>query len=182
LGKREGEEDLEKGPDATADQFDLAAALRGGLEAEREAGIRPKHIGVYWRDFTVRGIGSLENFVPTFPDAFVSFVDYWTPLKRLLGLGPKGEEVVLLDCFRGVVKPGEMVLVLGKPGSGCTSFLRTIANQRSGYTSFSGEVLYGPCTADEFAQYRGETVYNAEDDFHHATLTGMLASSFSQVK
>lgn len=64
-----------------------------------------------------------------------------------------------------------MVLVLGKPGSGCTTFLKTIANQRYGYTSITGEVLYGPWTAEEFNQYRGEAVYNGEDDMHHATLT-----------
>lgn len=64
-----------------------------------------------------------------------------------------------------------MVLVLGRPGSGCTTFLKTIANQRWGYTNITGDVLYGPYTAKDFNAYRGEAVYNAEDDLHHATLT-----------
>jgi len=112
------------------------------------------------------------------------------PLLGLLGLAPKGGEVTLLHELRGVCRPGEMVLVLGvslrgtlvrkwgradgapqKPGSGCTTFLRSVANQRHGYTDVSGEVLYGPFTAQEFRQYRGEAVYNQEDDIHHATLT-----------
>ncbi|KAI0026135.1 ABC-2 type transporter [Xylariomycetidae sp. FL0641] len=155
----------------SADLFDLEAALRGGLDAEREAGIRPKHIGVYWDGLTVRGMGGMTNFVQTFPDAFVNFVDYWTPLMSLLGKGKKGTEATLLDNFRGVVNPGEMVLVLGRPGSGCTTFLKSIANQRWGYTGVDGEVLYGPFTAKEFEQYRGEAVYNQEDDIHHSTLT-----------
>ncbi|KAI8682573.1 hypothetical protein LRP88_05463 [Fusarium phalaenopsidis] len=151
--------------------FDLEAALRGGLDAEKEAGIRSKHIGAYWDGLTVKGYGGMSNFVPTFPDAFVGFFDVITPVIRLLGLGPKPTEVALLDKFRGVCKPGEMVLVLGKPGSGCTTFLKTIANQRYGYTGVEGEVLYGRWTNKEFDQYRGEAVYNAEDDIHHPTLT-----------
>lgn len=153
------------------EQFDLEAALRGGLDARQKAGIRPKHIGVYWDNFTVKGMGGFTNFVKTFPNAFIDFVDIVTPIMGMLGLGKKGTEAVLLDNFRGVCQPGEMVLVLGRPGSGCTTFLKTIANQRYGYTAISGEVLYGPYTAEEFKQYRGEAVYNAEDDLHHATLT-----------
>ncbi|KAK5661891.1 hypothetical protein OQA88_10000 [Cercophora sp. LCS_1] len=154
-----------------AEQFDLEAALRGDLDAEREAGIRPKHIGVYWDSLTVKGVGGSSNYVKTFPDAFIDFFDYITPLRNMLGLGKKGGEATLLQNFRGVCKPGEMILVLGKPGSGCTTFLKNIANQRYGYTSVTGDVLYGPFPAKEFEQYRGEAVYNQEDDLHHATLT-----------
>ncbi|KAL2119857.1 hypothetical protein VTJ04DRAFT_6818 [Mycothermus thermophilus] len=151
--------------------FDLEAVLRGNLAAEREAGIRPKHIGVYWDGLTVKGIGGQTNYVKTFPDAFIDFFDVVTPVLRMLGLKKNGVEATLLNNFRGVCKPGEMVLVLGKPGSGCTTFLKTIANQRYGYTSVTGEVLYGPFTAEQFRQYRGEALYNDEDDVHHPTLT-----------
>lgn len=164
-------DDESPGSDSSGEIFDLETVLRTGLAAEQEAGIKPKHIGVYWDELTVKGIGGMENFVQTFPDAFIDFFDYWTPLKQLLGMGPKGTEVTLLNNFRGVVKPGEMVLVLGKPGSGCTTFLKSITNQRYGYTDVSGDVLYGPFTDKEFLKYRGEAVYNQEDDIHHSTLT-----------
>jgi len=154
-----------------APQFDLEAALRGNLNSEREAGIRPKHIGVYWDGLTVKGMGGSTNYVKTFPDAFTDFFDVITPVLGWLGMRKKGTEVTLLNSFKGICKPGEMVLVLGKPGSGCTTFLKSIANQRYGYTSVTGDVLYGPFTADEFKQYRGEAVYNQEDDLHHPTLT-----------
>jgi ATP-binding cassette subfamily G (WHITE) protein 2 (SNQ2) len=65
-----------------------------------------------------------------------------------------------------------MVLVLGRPGSGCTTFLKTIANQRGGYLAVNGEVSYGGIDAAEMDRlYRGEIAYNQEDDVHHATLT-----------
>lgn len=108
----------------------------------------------------------------TFPDAFISFFNVFETAMNIFGVGKKGREVNILKDFRGVVHPGEMVLVLGRPGSGCTTFLKVIANQRFGYTGVDGEVLYGPFDADTFAkQYRGEAVYNQEDDVHHPTLT-----------
>jgi ABC-type multidrug transport system ATPase subunit len=177
--KRRSQGDNEKGQlengfpasEETFEQFDLEAVLRGDLDAEREAGIRPKHIGVYWDGLTVKGMGGQTNYVKTFPDAFIDFFDIITPAMRMLGLGKKGTEATLLDNFKGVCKPGEMILVLGKPGSGCTTFLKTIANQRYGYTGVTGEVLYGPFTDKEFIQYRGEALYNEEDDVHLPTLT-----------
>lgn len=118
------------------------------------------------------GTGGVTNFVRTFPDAFISFFNVFETAMNIFGVGKKGREVNILKDFRGVVHPGEMVLVLGRPGSGCTTFLKVIANQRFGYTGVDGEVLYGPFDADTFAkQYRGEAVYNQEDDVHHPTLT-----------
>ncbi|KJR83161.1 uncharacterized protein SPSK_03859 [Sporothrix schenckii 1099-18] len=161
----------DNGDESSEDRFDLESYLRGSLAAERAAGIRPKHIGVYWDQFSVRGMGGTSNYVRTFPDAIVGFFDVISPLLRWMGRGPRGKQRTILENFRGVCKPGEMVLVLGKPGSGCTTFLKTIANQRYGYTGFDGEVTYGPFSAKEFEDYRGECVYNQEDDVHHATLT-----------
>lgn len=152
--------------------FDLEATLRGNKSEEERAGIKSKRIGVVWSDLTVKGIGGMRNYVKTFPMAFVSFLNVYETARSLLGLGKKGAEVDILRNFRGVAKPGEMVLVLGKPGSGCTTFLKVISNQRYGYTSVNGEVLYGPFDHQMFEKrYRGEAVYNGEDDIHHPTLT-----------
>lgn len=87
-----------------------------------------------------------------------------------------------------------MLLVLGRPGSGCSTFLKVISNQRSGYKSVDGDVRYGGTAAKEMARkYRSEgkhfprhwhccwptpwnilkksVLYNPEDDLHYATLT-----------
>lgn len=86
-----------------------------------------------------------------------------------------------------------MCLVLGCPGSGCSTFLKSIANQRDGFASVTGDVRYAGMDAQEIAKYyKGEVVYNGEgmrrdragvilvlgsylhletDDIHIATLT-----------
>lgn len=49
----------------------------------------------------------------------------------------------LLRDFNGVVKSGEMMLVVGRPGSGTTTFLKTLASLTKGYAGVDGEILYG---------------------------------------
>jgi len=62
-----------------------------------------------------------------------------------------------------MLKPGEMCLVLGYPGAGCTTFLKTIANNREDYAFVGGEVLYAGISAAEMIKhYKGEVVYNEE--------------------
>jgi ATP-binding cassette subfamily G (WHITE) protein 2 (SNQ2) len=102
----------------------------------------------------------------------VSFFNVVETAMNVLGIGKKGREFDILKDFKGVTQPGEMVLVLGRPGSGCTTFLKVITNQRYGYTKIDGEVKYGPFEADFFGKrYRGEAVYCEEDENHHPTLT-----------
>lgn len=47
-----------------------------------------------------------------------------------------------------------MLLVLGRPGSGCSTFLRTVANVRDGFEDVQGEVHYGGIPAAEFDEFR----------------------------
>lgn len=167
--------DVEKAVSSSTSEgeaFNLEDTLRGNKSMEDEAGIKAKQIGVIWENLTVRGVGGVKNIIPTFPDAFISFFNVPGTIMHMFGWGKKGKEINILHDFNGVVKPGEMVLVLGRPGSGCTTFLKVIANQRFGYTSVDGEVLYGPFTSKEFEKrYRGEAVYCQEDEVHHPTLT-----------
>ncbi|KAF2646908.1 hypothetical protein P280DRAFT_21301 [Massarina eburnea CBS 473.64] len=166
--------DIEKAVDESASEepFDLETVLRGNRDEEEEAGIKSKRIGVSFDGLTVSGVGGVKNYVKTFPDAFVSFFNVYETVVSLLGLGKKGREFDILKDFKGVVNPGEMVLVLGRPGSGCTTFLKVISNQRHGYTKVDGNVQYGPFDSESFEKrYRGEAVYCEEDENHHPTLT-----------
>lgn len=45
-----------------------------------------------------------------------------------------------------------MLLVLGKPGSGCTTFLKTLANLRGEYKDTTGEITYGGRSHKEMAE------------------------------
>ncbi|KAH6871809.1 ABC-2 type transporter-domain-containing protein [Thelonectria olida] len=78
----------------------------------------------------------------------------------------------LLQQLSGVVSPGEMVLILGRAGSGCTTFLKTVANNPMSGTETSGTLLYGGKSTKEFLNaHAGEAVFCGAEDFHNPTLT-----------
>lgn len=63
-------------------------------------------------------------------------------------------------------------MVLGRPGSGCSTLLKTLANQRGEYHAVEGTVNYDSLTPDDIEKhYRGDVQYCPEDDVHFPTLT-----------
>ncbi|KAK5681587.1 hypothetical protein LTS10_006120 [Elasticomyces elasticus] len=77
----------------------------------------------------------------------------------------------ILQGISGQVRPGEMLLVLGRPGSGTTSLLKILSNDRSEFKDVSGNVWYGNAGPREAAQFRHQIVMNTEEDLHFPTLT-----------
>lgn len=82
-----------------------------------------------------------------------------TAAKRLLGIlnpftyRPRPQPSRrLIHNFSGTLGSGEMLLVLGKPGSGCTTFLKTLANMRGEYKDTTGEITYGGRSGQGLAQ------------------------------
>jgi ATP-binding cassette, subfamily G (WHITE), member 2, SNQ2 len=63
-------------------------------------------------------------------------------------------------------------VVLGRPGSGCSTLLKTLANQRGEYHSIEGDVRYDSFSPQDVAKhYRGDVCYCPEDDVHFPSLT-----------
>jgi ATP-binding cassette subfamily G (WHITE) protein 2 (SNQ2) len=69
---------------------------------------------------------------------------------------------IIEDSF-GCVRPGEMLLVLARPGGGATTLLRLLSNQRKGYTDIEGDVRFGSMTPKEIRGFRGQVVMNGEE-------------------
>ena len=142
----------------------------------------PHHSGVIFRDLTVKGVGLGASLQPTVGDFFMGLP---RTIKNLVTRGPKaasGKPPVreLISHFDGCVRPGELLLVLGRPGAGCTTFLKAFCNQRSGFADVEGDVTYGGSDAETMAKhFRGEVIYNPEDDLHYATLSVRRTLAFA---
>ncbi|CAK7222792.1 hypothetical protein SEUCBS140593_005023 [Sporothrix eucalyptigena] len=79
--------------------------------------------------------------------------------------------VDILHQVTGQVSPGEMLLVLGRPGAGCTSLLRVLSNHRESFNHVEGEVFYGSMDHVAARRYRQQITLNTEDDVHFPTLS-----------
>jgi ATP-binding cassette subfamily G (WHITE) protein 2 (PDR) len=79
-----------------------------------------------------------------------------------------------LRDFDGLVRSGEMLVVLGRPGSGCSTLLKTIAGETSGFFVDSNAYInyQGISKEQMHNDFRGECIYQAEVDVHFPQLTG----------
>ncbi|KAF9969887.1 hypothetical protein BGZ73_007565 [Actinomortierella ambigua] len=168
-----GEKTAEDGGD-----FDLTSYLQDLIPRSQDAGIKPRNLGVVWENLEVQGEGLGAQFISTFADPFIGLSNLINPYfwaKKAFSKGEKQAKTVtrtILHPMNGFCSDGEMILVLGRPGAGCSTLLRVLANDRKNYKKVTGDVTYGSFSADEMAKHhRGEVLYNQEDDFHYPTLT-----------
>ncbi|KAF4872164.1 Protein SNQ2 [Colletotrichum siamense] len=147
---------------------DTTWSLKHKVEAVRQrderSGFPARELGVTWQNLTVQAVSAdasiHENVLSQFNiPKLVKESRHKPPLKTIL------------DNSHGCVKPGEMLLVLGRPGSGCTTLLNILANHRRGYSSVTGDVHYGSMSHKEAERYRGQIVMNTEEELFFPTLT-----------
>lgn len=130
--------------DPGSPNFDARAWVKAFVKLdESEAGSAPpRSLGVAFRDLNVFGWGTgaeHQKSVIDYPlDVVKSLVDLLSPRKK--------RRVDILRNFEGVVEEGELLLVLGPPGSGCSTLLKTIAGETAGldvdpqsYMNFRGK-------------------------------------------
>lgn len=181
----ENEPDLEAASegDAYDNDFDLGKwMLTRGAQAKEEGIDNGKPLGVLWKDLSITAPGSGGGgvFVKTLPVAIANTA-WRDPIGVLTTICPPLAKVFaprnmpttnLLHSTSGILKPGEMLLVLGRPGSGCSTVLRAITSKNHFNVSTSGKILYGGFSPEEInRKYRGEVVFVDEEDTHFPTLT-----------
>ncbi|PSK38472.1 Brefeldin A resistance protein [Elsinoe australis] len=145
-------------------EWALAGEVRE-FEAEREkTGLKHRKLGVTWNNLTVKGIGAdtaiHENVLSNF-----------NVLQKIKESRQPKHLRTILDSSHGCVKPGEMLLVLGRPGAGCTTLLKLLANKRAGFAEVSGDIHWGSLDHKQAEQHRGQIVMNREDEVFFPSLT-----------
>lgn len=155
---------------ADDEKFDLADFIIQTLEQhKKEAGddFLPTSL-VAFEHLTVTGTGA--------PNAIAKDV-----LSTLIpSFVRKTPERVILKDITGVLHPGEMCLVLGRPGAGCTSLLKTLSNNTSAFKSVDGFLTFGGISPNDMQNHhRGQACYSPEDDLHFPTLTVQQTLDFA---
>ncbi|KAK2029665.1 ABC-2 type transporter [Colletotrichum zoysiae] len=126
--------------------------------------------GVAFRKLSVSGHGSDTAFQSTVGNAW--WLQAMAGVRGLLRM-KRAQEVHILRDLEGVLKDGEMLCVLGPPGSGCSTFLRTISGITRGTKVADDAYLnYRGVSAREMGRYfRGDAIYTAEEDVHFPVLS-----------
>ncbi|KAJ5116974.1 hypothetical protein N7456_001322 [Penicillium angulare] len=128
--------------------------------------------GVTFRNVDVNGYVDGNSFQRTFA-SYIQLIP--TYLKALVGCKTPKQQVKILRSIDGLVSPGEMLLVLGRPGSGCTTFLKTMSGCVNGVEVVEkqgGGIFYDGIPFSEMhKRHWAETIYLAEEDVHLPELT-----------
>ncbi|KAI3598044.1 multidrug resistance protein cdr1 [Moniliophthora roreri] len=157
--------------DPRSEKFDPQQWLRSMLEiTSRDPERYPKRTaGISFTNLNVYGYGKSTDYQKTVGNIWL---DIPGTVKSLMG--HKGQRIDILRDFEGVVKDGEMLVVLGPPGSGCSTFLKTVSGETHGFYIDEGipwDIMH--------KDFRGEVIYNAETDVHFPNLTVGQTLSFA---
>lgn len=85
--------------------------------------------GVAFRDLNAYGFGVPTDYQQTVGNVWLGALGL---VRKHLGTRKRKTEI--LRGLDGIVEAGEMLVVLGPPGSGCTTFLKTISGETHGFS------------------------------------------------
>ncbi|CAL5866766.1 uncharacterized protein PFLUO_LOCUS976 [Penicillium psychrofluorescens] len=127
-----------------------------------------RNAGVAFRNLSVHGFGSPTDYQK---DVFNSVLQVGALARMLTGTGK--QKIQILQDFDGLVKSGEMLVVLGRPGSGCSTFLKTLTGEMNGIHKDKDSHMNYQGISDKLMknQFRGEAIYTAETDVHFPQLS-----------
>lgn len=145
--------ELEKGGEADWRMLDDVKMIKQSMEVDQTP---PMRLGLTWKNLTVQSPGADASFQENV------FSQFNIPRIIKESRHPPPLKTILADTH-GCVRPGEMLLVLGRPGAGCTTLLKMLSNRRAGYQKISGDVRFGHMNPKEAQRYRGQITMNTEE-------------------
>jgi ABC-type glutathione transport system ATPase component len=122
----------QNGPlDPNGENFSARAWAKAMLHLQtRDEKAHPlRTAGVSFRNLNVHGFGSATDYQKSVGNVWLEGIGL---AKKLLGQ-EKQRKIDILQNLDGLVESGEMLVVLGPPGSGCSTFLKTIAGETHGF-------------------------------------------------
>lgn len=144
--------------DPTSDSFDLTKFLRSFRHYLEGEGIEMKQLSVVYKNLSVYGSGAALQLQKTVTDMLMA------PIRpqQFVSFGKK-ERKQILHSFDGIIKAGELCVVLGRPGSGCSTLLKALTGELHGLDTDESEIHYNGIEQQKvIKEFKGETVYNQE--------------------
>ncbi|PSR76755.1 ABC-2 type transporter-domain-containing protein [Coniella lustricola] len=153
----------------SGDKFSARAWAKAILDLVSKEGASFRTSGVAFQNMNVFGFGAGTDFQK---DVANIWLDVAASLRSIVGASSK-RRIDILRQFDGIVNSGEMLVVLGPPGSGCSTFLKAISGEMNGiFMEEDAYLNYNGISASEMHKaHRGECIYTAEVDVHFPMLS-----------
>ncbi|KAJ9266327.1 hypothetical protein DTO212C5_6414 [Paecilomyces variotii] len=151
--------------DPKSNEFDLSKWMLFQLRKYESGKFKPRRTGVIFKNLSVYGSGAAIQIQHTVTSMLTSQF-------RLKGVDQKARKTILHD-FHGCLKRGEMLMVLGRPGAGCSTFLKSISADVTGLDiDKAAEITYDGIPQKLMKnEFKGEILYNQEVEKHFPHLT-----------
>ncbi|KAK5728106.1 hypothetical protein LTR17_012206 [Elasticomyces elasticus] len=149
-------------------EFNLNKWIRMRMRALDLDGIKIKRAGICFTNLSVSGNGAAVNLQSDVGSFFMAPLR----LNEYFHVGKKPIKQILRN-FDGLLRSGEMLMVLGRPGSGCSTLLKSITGELHGLNLEDGSIVHynGISQQQMLKEFKGEVVYNTEQDQHFPHLT-----------
>ncbi|PLB46038.1 hypothetical protein P170DRAFT_458215 [Aspergillus steynii IBT 23096] len=159
--------------DPSSSSFDATAWVSSFMHLlESRSGEAPplRKSGIAYRNLSVSGYSNGASYQKSTGNIPLSIL---SSVAALTGNSRRTKKIGILQDFEGIVNDGEMLLVLGPPGSGCSTLLKTLAGQTSGLKINPESYLNYRGILPKYMhhRFRGDVLYNAELDVHLPHLT-----------
>ncbi|CAH0055006.1 unnamed protein product [Clonostachys solani] len=150
--------------DPSSGKFDLSKWLKNMVGEFRKEGLTVTNTGVSFRKLQVSGTGDAIQYQQTLG----SLLKAPFRLGEFFSFGKKKPKTIL-HRFDGLLKSGELLVVLGRPGSGCSTLLKTMTGQLHGLTLSQDSLVHysGMPQANMMKEFKGETI---DKHFPHLTV------------
>ena len=152
--------------DPNSPSFNFFLWMRKFVQLLEQNNIKFTRSGFTFQNLNVSGKGSALQLQKTVGSIFMQ------PFRFREAFNHPPEKQILRN-FNGHVNSGEILIVLGRPGSGCSTFLKSICGELQGLAlSKDSSITYSGIPQDVFLkEFKGEAIYNQENERHFPHLT-----------
>lgn len=132
---------------------------------------KPSSLGVVYKNLRSYGHSVNSDYQSNFGNAI--FKAGFKFLRMFDQSYQRSIEFDILKSMDGIIPSGKLTVVLGRPGAGCSTFLKTIAAQTYGFQVARDSIIsYDGLTPKDIKKnFRGDVVYCAETEDHFPQMT-----------
>ncbi|KAG0690851.1 ATP-binding cassette transporter snq2 [Pichia californica] len=155
--------------------FELEKILKYLVSFNESNGYDSNKIDVIFKDLTVIGKNTAASVLKDFSDIFLKpFVLIYNRIYHIKSFDfkslPKTRKII--RDVTGFAAPGTITLVLGRPGAGCSTFLKALSGEIKTYKKMEGHLTFnGVDYKKMFKMLANALIYNPELDVHFPFLT-----------